>query len=82
MEEEITKSANFPPGCSILSCRCFAFLKHTQVIFAGYVEAAPGKPQTGRVILKILPVTGKAKFSLGEWKKSTGSGSTASVTER
>ena len=52
------------------------------MIFAGYVEVAPGKPQTGRVILKILPVTGEAKFSLGEWKKSTESGSTASVTER
>ena len=34
-------------------------------------RTAPGRPQTGRVKLKILPgaVTGEAKFSLGEGKK-------------
>ena len=51
------------------------------MIYAGYVKVAQGKPQTGRVKLKILPCTGEAKFSLGEGKKSTGSAFTMSVTE-
>ena len=51
------------------------------MIYAGYVKVAPGKPETGRVKLKISPGTGEAKFSLGEGKKSTGSGFTGSVTE-
>ena len=50
-------------------------------MYAEYVEVAPGKPQTGRVKLRISPVTGEAKFSLGEGKKSTGSGFAGSVTE-
>ena len=51
------------------------------MIFAGYVKIAPGKPQTGRVKLKILLGIGEAKFSQGEGKQSTGSGFTGSVTE-
>ena len=51
------------------------------MIYAGYVKAAPGKPQTGRVKLKISPGNGEDKFLLGEGKKSTGSGFTGSVTE-
>ena len=51
------------------------------MICAGYVKVALGKPQTGRVKLKISPATGEAKFSLGEGKKSAGSGFTGSVTE-
>ena len=42
---------------------------------------ASGKPQTGRVKLKISPGIGEAKFSLGEGKKSIGSGFTGSITE-
>ena len=51
------------------------------MIYVGYVKVVPGKPQTGRVKLKISPGTGEAKFSLGERKKSTGLGFTRSVTE-
>ena len=29
-EKNFTGWANFPPGCTFLSGRCFAFLKHTQ----------------------------------------------------
>ena len=39
------------------------------MIFAGYAKVAPGKPQTGRVKLKISPGTGEAKFSLVEGKQ-------------
>lgn len=39
--------ANLPPGCPFLSFRCFAFLKHAQMIYAEYVKVAPGKPHTG-----------------------------------
>ena len=46
-------SGNFPPGCPFPSGRCFAFFKHTQMIHAGYVKVAPGKPQPDRVNLKI-----------------------------
>ena len=38
-------------------------------------------PQTGRVNLEISPDTREVKFSLGEGKKSTGSGFTGSVIE-
>ena len=51
------------------------------MIRAGCVKAAPGKPQTGRVKLKISPCTGEAKIFLVLGKKSTGSGFTGSVTE-
>ena len=51
------------------------------MMYAGYVKVAPGKPQTVRVKLKFSPGTGEAKLSLGEGKKSTGSGFTGSVTE-
>ena len=51
------------------------------MIYAGYVKVAPGKPQTGRVKLKISSGSGKAKLSLGEGKKSTWSGFTGYVTE-
>ena len=51
------------------------------MIYAGYVKVAPRKLQTCRVKFKILPGTREAKFSLGEGKKSIGSGFTGSVTE-
>ena len=51
------------------------------MIHAGYVKVVPGKPQTGRVKLKISSATGEAKSSLGEGKKSTGWGFTGSITE-
>ena len=35
------------------------------MIYARYAEVAPGKPQTGRVKLKISPGSGEAKFPLG-----------------
>ena len=37
------------------------------MIYAGYVKVAPGKPQTGRVKLKISPGTREAKF---HWLKA------------
>ena len=44
------------------------------MIYAGYVKVAPEKLQTGRVKSKVSPgTTDKAKFSLGDGKKSTGS---------
>ena len=51
------------------------------MIYAGCVKVAPGKPQTDQVKLKISPGTGDAEYSVGEGKKSTGSGFTGSVTE-
>ena len=52
------------------------------MIYAGYVKVAPEKLQTGQVKLKVSPgTTEKVKFSLGEGKKSTGSGFAGSVTE-
>ena len=51
------------------------------MVCVGHVKVAPGKPQTGRVKLKISPGTGEVKFSLGEGKKSTRSGFTGAVTE-
>ena len=69
-------SVKTSPGCPFLSGRCFAFFKHTQMIYARYVKVAPRKPQIGRVKFKLSPGTGKAKFSLGEGKKPT-----ESVTE-
>ena len=51
------------------------------MIYAGYVKDALGKPQTGRVKIKISPGTGETKFSLGDRKKFTGSSFTGSVTE-
>ena len=66
---------------SVWSLFCL-FQTHTNDIHhVGYVKVAPGKPQTGRVQLKISPGTGEAKFSLGEGKKSSNSGFTGSVTE-
>ena len=61
-EKNVIGWANFPPGCPFLSGRCFAFFKHTQIICAGYVKVAPGKPQTDRVKLKISPGIGKTKI--------------------
>ena len=66
------------PGCPFLSGRCFAFFKYTQTIYAGHVKVALGKQQTDQIKLKISPGTGEAKSSLGEEKKSTGSGFTGS----
>ena len=51
------------------------------MIYTGYVKVAPGKPQTGQVKSKFSSCTKGAKFSLGEGKKSSGSGFTGSVTE-
>ena len=42
-------------------------------LYAKYVKVAPGKPQTGRVKLKISQGTGEVRFSLGEGKQSAGS---------
>ena len=53
-----------------------------QMICAGNVKVAPGKPQTDPVKLKISRDTGEAKFSLSEGNKSTGSCFAGSVTER
>ena len=47
-------------GCPFTSGLCFAFFKHTQMIYAGYVKVAPGRPQA----LKISPGIRVAKFSL------------------
>ena len=46
------------------------------MIYTGYVKVAPGKPQTGQAKSKFSPRTKEANFnfSLGEGKKSTGSG--------
>ena len=44
-------------------------------------KVASERPQTGRVKLKISPVTGEVEFSFGEGKKSNGSGFTRSITE-
>ena len=59
------------PGRQI-SVRSLFFIKHAQIMYAGYVKVAPGKPQTGRVKFKISPGTGEAKFSLGEGKNPLG----------
>ena len=56
-----------------MSGRCFAFFKHTQMIYACDVKVAVGKPQIGGVKLKISPGSGETKSLLGEGKKSTGS---------
>ena len=45
----VTRSANFPSPCRFVLCHCFSFFKHTQVIHAGYVKVAPGKPKAGWV---------------------------------
>ena len=75
-------SPKFVPVCPFLPGHCFAFFRHTQLIYAEYVKVAPEESQTGRVKLKISPgTTEEAEFSLGDGKKSTGSGSAASVTE-
>ena len=63
--KNVTGSVNFPPGCPFLSSRCVVLFKRTQMIYGRYAEVAPGKPQTGRVKLKISPGTGEAKFALG-----------------
>ena len=34
-EKKVTGSSNFPPGCSFLPVRCFIFVKHAQMIYAG-----------------------------------------------
>ena len=81
-EKNVTGSANFPPGCPVLSGPCFAFLKRTRMIHDGHVKAAPRMRQTGRVKLKISPGTGEAKSSLVEGKKSTVSSFTGSLLQR
>ena len=42
------------------------------MMLAGYLKDAPGRPQSGRVELKISPGIGEAKFSLGEGKNPLG----------
>ena len=42
------------------------------MMYAGCEKVAPGKPQTGRVKLRILPGAGEAKFSLDEGKNRLG----------
>ena len=59
----VTGSANFPLRCPFLSGRCFPFLNiHAQMIYAGYIILAPGKPHIGRVNSKIHQVAGKLNF--------------------
>ena len=70
--KNVTGSANFPPGCPFLSGPCFLFFKHTQVIYAGYVKVAQGKPLSGRVKWKISPGTRETIVSLGEGKNPLG----------
>ena len=43
--KNVTGSANFPPAFLFLSGLCFAFFKHTQMIYAGY----HGKNRTGEL---------------------------------
>ena len=74
-------SAYFPRGWPFLSDRWFAFFKNPQMIYAGYVNVATGKSQTGRVKLNISASAGEVKFSLGKGKKSAWLGFTGSVTE-
>ena len=62
LEKNATGSINVPPGCPFLSGRCFAFFKHTQIIYARYVKVAPGTPQTGRAKLTISLVPGSLHF--------------------
>ena len=75
-------SANFPPGWPFLWERCFAIFKNSQMIYAGYVNIATGKSQTGRLKLNISASAGEVKVSLGKGKRSTGLGFTGSVTEK
>ena len=51
--ENVNMWANFPPCCPFLWDRCFAFFKNSQTIYAGYVNVATGKSQTGRIKLNI-----------------------------
>ena len=51
------------------------------MICTGYVKVAPGNSETGQEKLKISPGNGEVKCSLGEGKKSTGSGFTGTDTE-
>ena len=57
--KNVSGSVNFLP-LPLLLGRCFAVFKHTQMMYAGYVKIAPGKPQTGRVKLQISSGTGEA----------------------
>ena len=74
-------SAYLPPGWPFLWDRCFAILKNSQMIYAGYVNIATAKSQTDRVKLNISVSAGEVKFSLGEGKKSTALAVIGSVTE-
>ena len=51
------------------------------MIYAGCVNVAMEKSQTGRVKVSVSSSAGEVKFSLGEGKKSTGLGFTGSVME-
>ena len=55
-----------------MSSRCFAFFEHTQIIYAGYVEVAPGEPQNKNFRWEL-------NFHWVKRKKSTGSGFNGSV---
>ena len=57
------------------------FFKHSQMIYAGYVNVAKGKSQTCRVKFNILPKAREVTFSLVEGKNYIGLGFTGSVTE-
>ena len=67
---------HFAPSVWSLFC---LFQTHTNDI----CSVATEKPQTGRVKSKIWPgITEKTEFSLGDGKKSTGSGLAGSITCR
>ena len=59
----VTGSANFLPSCPFLSGGCFSFLNiHAEMIYAGYIRAAPGKPHTVLVNEKFHQIAGKLNF--------------------
>ena len=57
--KNVNMSANFLPYCPFLWDRCFAFFKHSEIIYARYVNVATGKSQTGRVKLNISASAGE-----------------------
>ena len=65
-------SAYLPPGWPFLWDRCFVIFKNSQMIYAGYVNIATGKSQTGRVKRDISASAREVKFSLGKGKNPPG----------
>ena len=67
-----------------MSGRCFAFFKHRQMTnnICWVRKSRTGEATNWPSKIENFTWYGEAKFSLGEGKKSTGSGFTGSVTER